>query len=483
MEERSRIPVGHPVTNPLPSYWHNPKSPLANVIEPEIDSPTQTYDYAIIGSGISGTMVAYNLLKAHPSSRIVMIEAREVCSGATGRNGGHTKAASYRTYLQHVEEFGKNEALKIARLEYANILETHRMAKELEIECESTPCNTVDIIYDAETFSQAKEAIKALRANASEAEKQEGGMAWYKIHDNTPETRQEFHVAASNTNPAIHSHEDIAGVIEYFAGRIHAYRFSTAILNRCTRQGLVLCTNTPVHSISPSSTSTGDWNIHTPSTTLTAHSIVLATNGYTPYLLPEFQGKIVPMRGQITAQRAVSNAFPAPLPTTYSFIYKDGYEYMIPRPLSSADIERNAEDANAGVIQDIIIGGGLGRLPGQGKEEFGVVDDSTLNPDISRYLHGSLTNYLHQTPDFTVKKEWTGIMGATPDGLPFVGEVPGRKGVWVCAGFNGHGMVLCVKSAEALVGRIRDDEWAEWWPTSFCASKSRLESVFGGRRV
>jgi glycine/D-amino acid oxidase-like deaminating enzyme len=489
MEERSRIPVGPPVANPLPSYWHNPKSPLANVIEPETDKPTQTYDYVIIGSGISGTMVAYNLLKANPSSRIVMIEAREICGGATGRNGGHTKAASYRTYLQHVEELGKDEALKIARLEYANIVETHLMAKDLGIECESVPCNTVDIIYDSATFSRAKEAIDALRNDSTESEKQEGGMAWYKIHENSEETRQKFHVSGTNTNPAIPSSENVVGVIEYVAGRIHAYRFSTAILGKCVKQGLILCTNTPVHSILPSPNSTQEnilWDVFTQHSTISTRSVVLATNGYTPYLLPEFQGKIVPMRGQITAQRHTarddgSRTLEGPLPTTYSFIYRDGYEYMIPRPLSHADLARNGEDVSAG-IQDVIIGGGLGRLPSSGAAEFGTVDDSQLNPDISKYLQGSLSGTL-ETSGFEVKQEWTGIMGATPDGLPFVGQVPGKKGMWVCAGFNGHGMVLCVKSAEALVDRIVEGTWKEWWPSSFSVTDQRLEGVFGGRRV
>jgi glycine/D-amino acid oxidase-like deaminating enzyme len=492
MEERARIPVGPPANNPLPSYWHSPRSPLANVIEPETDKPTGTYDYAIIGSGISGTMIAYNLLKANPSSRVVMIEAREVCGGATGRNGGHTKAASYRTYLHHVQELGKEEALKIARLEYANILETHRMANEMEIACESALCNTVDVIYDDNTFSHAKAAIEALRKDATDFERQEGKMAWYKLHDNSQETHRMFHVASSNTNPTIHGKEEVAGIVEYNAGRIHAYRFSTSILATCVKKGLVLCTNTPVHSTLPSSHSTASepsWDIFTQYTTLTARTVILATNGYTPYLSPQFQGAIVPMRGQITAQRSAATAsLPIPLPTTYSFIYKDGYEYMIPRPLSHEDKERQGDDAND--VQDIIIGGGLGRLARGGACEFGTVDDSTLNPEISAYLHESSSHYFappidvdeNHTPSFKVKQEWTGIMGATSDGLPFVGHVPGKKGMWVCAGFNGHGMVLCVKSAEALVGRMLEGKWAEWWPQSFEVSEKRLERVCGGRK-
>jgi glycine/D-amino acid oxidase-like deaminating enzyme len=468
MEARARIPIGPPVNNPLPSYWHNPKSPLANVIEPETDKSCQEYDYAIIGSGISGTMITHYLLKSNPKARIVMLEAREVCGGATGRNGGHTKAASYRSYMKHVQDLGKDEALKIARLEYANIVETHRLAKEMQINCENEMCNTVDVIYDKATFELGKSAIKALRADATEEEKQEGKMAWYQVHENSDDVRKKFHVASTNHNRTLEQKEEVAGLFEYLAGRIHAYRFTTGVLNKCTQQGLILCTNTPVHSILPSTTNPPFWDIFTQYTTLTTRTVILATNGYTPYLLPSFQASIVPMRGQITAQRpSPAHNLPVPLPTTYSFIYRTGYEYMIPRPLDGT--------------QHLIIGGGLNRLPHAGASEYGTVDDSRLNPAVSTYLHASLAGYFGKE-DWTVEQEWSGIMGATADGRPFVGQVPGSKGLWMSAGFNGHGMVLCLKAAEAVVEMIEGRGRPGWFPESFGITEERLGAVrFGGR--
>ncbi|CBX94093.1 similar to FAD dependent oxidoreductase [Plenodomus lingam JN3] len=486
MEERSRIPVGPPVNNPLPSYWHNPKSPLANVIEPETDEPVKPYDYAIIGSGISGTMIAYNLLLQHPNARVVMIEAREICSGATGRNGGHTKAASYRSYMQHVTELGKEEALKIARLEHENILQTHLLAQKLGIECESQLCDTVDVVYDQETFEFGKTAIQALREDAEPEEKARGGMAWYEIHEKGDGEEERCFVATAITNPAVKETESLAGTFRYLAGRVHAYRFTTGILQHCVQRGLQLCANTPVHAIKrshhlPTSAKTS-WDIFTQYNTITSTNFILATNGYTPYLLPDLQGSIVPMRGQITAQKpGMKTKLPSPLQTTYSFIYKTGYEYMIPRPLATGD-------------QHIIIGGGLGRLLHTGATEYGTVDDSRLNPQLSSYLHHSLPGYFGadtwgevdaREADNRVVQEWTGIMGATADGRPFVGPVPGKLGMWVAAGFNGHGMVLCLKAAEALVGMVGVGGVLGrpgWFPESFLITGKRVAKAgFQGR--
>ncbi|KAH8724854.1 FAD dependent oxidoreductase [Phaeosphaeriaceae sp. PMI808] len=479
MEARAQIPVGPPVNDPLPSYWHEPKSPLANVVEPEADEPTKCYDYAIIGSGISGTMIAHNLIKSNPSARVVMIEAREVCSGATGRNGGHTKAASYRSYLQHVHELGREEALKIARLEYANIIETHRIAIDMEISCESQLCNTVDVVYDESTFELGKRAIQTLQADAKDEEQHEKEMAWYKVHEDKEKLGQKFSVATSNNNQDSEGKEEVAGAFEYLAGRIHAYRFATGVLRKCVKKGLILCTNTPVHSILPSKdTEHPSWDVFTQYNTLSTRNVILATNGYTPYLLHELQASIVPLRGQITAQRpGPASKLPNLLPTTYSFIYHSGYEYMIPRPLADGS-------------QHIIIGGGLGRLPEAGATEYGIVNDSRLNPAISTYLHNTLPTYFgaktwgETTEDeasHRIVQEWTGIMGATADGRPFVGEVPGKKGFWISAGFNGHGMVLCLKSAEALVEMVTGHETPPWFPHSFLITEERLRAKFGGR--
>ncbi|KAF1846470.1 FAD dependent oxidoreductase-like protein [Cucurbitaria berberidis CBS 394.84] len=486
MEERAGIPVGPPVTDPLPSYWHNPKSPFANVIEPETDTSTEPYDFAIIGSGISGTMIAHFLLKSQPHARIVMLEAREICSGATGRNGGHTKAASYRSYMQHVQELGKEEALKIARLEYANITETHRLAEEMGINCESMLCNTVDVIYDHTTFDLGKAAIQALRADATEEERDKGKMAWYQVYEKNEDLERRFFIASKNGNAEVAEKEDLAGVFKYLAGRIHAYRFTTGVLKGCVENGLQLCTSTPVHNIRTSPKGTDDerpmWDVFTQYNTITARSVILATNGYTPYLMKDLQGAIVPMRGQITAQQpGKASKLTSPLPTTYSFIYRDGYEYMIPRSLPNGE-------------QHIIIGGGLCRLPHAGASEYGTVNDSSLNSQISKYLHESLTGYFGadnwgETSDEEISgrvvQEWTGIMGATADGRPFVGEVPYKKGMWISAGFNGHGMVLCLKSAEALAGMIDQGSFHEkpdWFPESFLITEERLKKCsFRGR--
>lgn len=79
---------GLPVSNPSRSYWMYPPSPIAQT--GSNDTLPEYADIVIIGSGITGTAVAKTLLETSQSRtsaplRVVMLEAREACSGATGR--------------------------------------------------------------------------------------------------------------------------------------------------------------------------------------------------------------------------------------------------------------------------------------------------------------------------------------------------------------------------------------------------------------
>ncbi|KAK0245309.1 hypothetical protein EDD85DRAFT_783253 [Armillaria nabsnona] len=56
-------------------------------------------DVVIVGSGITGTAFARTLLDADGSMEIVMLEARDACSGVTARNGGHITPPLYHDYL------------------------------------------------------------------------------------------------------------------------------------------------------------------------------------------------------------------------------------------------------------------------------------------------------------------------------------------------------------------------------------------------
>jgi len=58
-------------------------------------SGTHRYKWTIVGAGFTGLSCAYRLAELHPNDRILLLDARQVGQGASGRNAGFAIAASY----------------------------------------------------------------------------------------------------------------------------------------------------------------------------------------------------------------------------------------------------------------------------------------------------------------------------------------------------------------------------------------------------
>lgn len=76
-----------PVANATTPYWRTQLHSIDEHRSTE-ELPPEC-DVVIIGGGLSGVTTAYHLaaLAGAEIPSIVMLEARQVCSGATGRNG------------------------------------------------------------------------------------------------------------------------------------------------------------------------------------------------------------------------------------------------------------------------------------------------------------------------------------------------------------------------------------------------------------
>jgi glycine/D-amino acid oxidase-like deaminating enzyme len=336
----------------------------------------------------------------------------------------------------------------------------HAFARKYNIDCDLYSGDTVDIIYDQAQWDNSVKSIGAMRKAMPELL---DTVARYEIWGKE-EATEKFFVRG----------EECVGAITYEAGSLSAYKFVVGVLKMVVQRGGELYTNTPATKLEKEED--GMWSVQTPRGVVKAKRVVLATNGYSGFLCEKFQGKIVPLRGQITAHRPGKNQPVGGLPTTYSFIYKNGYEYMIPRPQGIK---------HAG---DIVIGGGLVMAKDEGVEEFGETDDTTINQDISKYLTETTPRYFGSDwgddhADGRIRQQWTGIMGYSPDGFPFIGEVPGEKNLWMAASFQGHGMVLCFLCARALVAIMGGEEETleTWFPDAFKVSEERLKKKFAGR--
>ncbi|KAL8736249.1 MAG: hypothetical protein Q9166_000404 [cf. Caloplaca sp. 2 TL-2023] len=458
MDERAAIVPSIPRSNPIFSYWQDPPHRLSKY-RTTSELP-QSASIIIIGSGITGVCIAYNLLQRAETSSVLLLEARTVCSGATGRNGGHTKSAAYRAFLDNVRDQGEEEAAKIARFEYKCMKAVHAFARQHNIECDSWEGDTVDVMYDKSQWIRAKKAVFEMKRILGDKDP----ATQYKFHD-ASETAEKFLIGGA------------LGSVSYKAGSISAYTFVIGVLELALEKGLNLQTETPALEVNRSGGDRKGYLVETPRGSIWAERVIMATNGYTAYLYPPARGIIVPLRGTVAAQRPGSGISKEGLKTTYSFIYSNGYEYMIFRP---------AKSKFAG---DLVIGGCSTKAPEEGLYEWGTTDDTAMDPDIGQYVRDSTAGYFgsqwgEDDPEGRIRKQWTGIMGYSSQGFPLVGMAPAEDNLWIAASFQGSGMVLCFLTAQALVMMMDgrgDEDVNEWFPRAFRMSEDRLKHKFRGR--
>ncbi|KAJ3505736.1 hypothetical protein NLJ89_g7264 [Agrocybe chaxingu] len=222
---------GIPKLNASVPFWTIPNAPVARHGE---DKELPTYaDVIVIGSGISGTSIAQALLEhdAKPAGsdsdsescepapsplKIVMLEARDACSGATGRNGGHACPNVYNEYSQLKADHGAEAALEILRFRLAHIDALIKAAKEENV-LEASQARVVDD-YDAfmnpEMFASAQQELKKYLKEVPK------DLAQGFEVINERKSIDELQLASS-----------ILGCIIKPGASIHPYRFVTGILS------------------------------------------------------------------------------------------------------------------------------------------------------------------------------------------------------------------------------------------------------------
>ena len=87
--------------------------------------PSDKADVIIIGSGIAAAAVAYSVLaeykRINKPRRVLVIEARDLCAGATGRGNGLLNCAPHEVFHRLRASVGLNRAAALVRFQLANI--------------------------------------------------------------------------------------------------------------------------------------------------------------------------------------------------------------------------------------------------------------------------------------------------------------------------------------------------------------------------
>lgn len=276
--------------------------------------------------------------------------------------------------------------------------------------------------------------------------------------------------------------EAIAAVYQPNAAKCWPYKLVTWLLERLLREHdaavFNLQTNTPVERLEKSGSSC---IVHTQRGQVLAQEVLLASNAYTSYLLPKMTELIIPVRGQVCALKPLQKA--TQLTHTHVWLKGADHQYLIHRGPDDIQVENGGEKGRS-IDRSLILGGERKAVTGG---EEGVSRDDKINPIISQALHRGLNGAVKlvpgDEPDEEVLQaayEWTGIMGYSRDNSPWVGSVPellaaDTEGLWISAGYTGHGMPVAAHCGVAVAQMILGKDGSVQVPKQWIASEERVE--------
>ncbi|KAJ7627132.1 DAO-domain-containing protein [Roridomyces roridus] len=420
------------------------------------DLPTAA-DVVVIGSGMSGTLIAYELLKRpNPPKNVVVLEARELCSGATGRNAGHCKPDQYRGFTRYAKMFGEEQAKKLLEHEFNTWRKLVEFVQQEKVDCDLWVGDTLDVAMSPEVAHKIGAVFQAYKAC--------GGKVDHINYISDPVEAEK-----------ISRLKGAQAVWSWKASTFYPWKLVAHIMQLCLDKGLNLQTWTPVSSVTPSA-SVGLWSVHTPRGVISTPTVVYATNAYTSGVLPSFASYIQPtahMCNKVIPPRTFAGG--RALQNSYAVMAEGGGTYTInPRCTADGILLFGGDGPNQRKLKEYLAEDPP-RLFDDSLSDFQPITDAVT--DLTSTTFDGWTEGLG-APGVGNVYAWSGIIGNSADSLPFIGPVPNLPGQWICAGFHGHGMPHIFSCAPGLVTLMRGGMWTETGlPECLQLTTERLERI------
>ena len=357
------------------SYWLAEDRPRLDV--PRLDGRA---DVAVVGGGVTGCACARVLADA--GLRVRLHEAREIASGASGRNGGFALRGGAPAYDAARAELGREHARALWELTERYLDRLAELAGDA-----FRRTGSLRLAADADERAELEAEYEALREDGFAAE-------W---RDELPEPLDgRYHGA----------------ILHPPDGSLQPARWVRRLAGLAAAAGSDLREAERIESLDQ----------------LDADQVVIATDGYTHGLVPELDAAVLPTRGQIVVTESLERRlFPCPHSARH------GFDYWQQTP------------------DDRLVAGGF--------RDMALDQEQTSEEVTTPLIQGHLERFVRELTgaEARIEHRWAGIFGMTVDRLPLVGRVPGHDGVWVSAGYSGHGNVMGLVCgelvAEAILGR------------------------------
>lgn len=361
------------------SLWWVAPAPEFPPLDHDLDA-----DVLVVGGGITGITLAYTL--AEQGALVGMLEANWLAGEASGRNAGFLAAAPAEPYSERIAFWGREGARAVMQTGRRSHQRIQQLVQAHGIACEYRQSGSLRLSRSAEETEDLRSSLPELRHDGF-------SMREIPVADAVPAR------AADAFDAAFEVPED---------GELQPVRFLHGLAAEAIRKGAHIHPHSPLESARWKG---GLWEAGVGRWVARARTLVLATNAYTPRLLPHLAPLIAPRRGQMLATAPLDEVI-----TTRPTYANWGYQYWRQTPEGRLVI---------GGWRDTDFDGEVG------------YDTQPTEP-----IQASIENGLRELVgrDVPIEYRWAGTMGFARDGRPLVGWLDAAHHLAICAGFTGHGM-------------------------------------------
>ncbi len=401
-----------------PLWWAAPThefKPLAADLDVEV---------LVIGGGITGITLAHTL--AEQGALVGVLDAGEIAGEASGRNAGFLLAAPAEPYSERIALWGRDGARAVLQIGRRTHQRIRQLVQGLGIDCDYAQTGSLRLTRTPEETEDLRGSLPELR------------------HDGFP--MREIPLGEAVPAHAAHAFHSAFEVPE--DGQLHPVKFLHGLAEQAIRRGA------RVHAHSALQTArwqAGLWEVTCNGHVARARTLVIATNAYTPRLLPHLAPLIAPRRGQMIVTAPLADTVTAR--PTYAHW---GYHYW-----------RQLAD---------------GRLMIGGWREVDFDAECTLENGVTDTVQLAIEQGLRDLVPgpVEIERRWSGIMGYARDGRPLVGWLDASHHLAICAGFTGHGMGLaaaCTQDLAELLAWKRAVGIASFDPQRFPEVRQAREGI------
>ena len=371
-------------------------------------------DLAIIGGGFTGTSTAYHFSRRYPEKRVVLLEARSLGNGASGRNGGHLLNWVADPLSRATPELTKRVYETTARgiRELGAIIQRHDLAVDYQLD------GTLRVFTNAERAENAHQYVEQMVA-----------LGIPEIYLDSATLQQKLKLRG------VHG-----AVLDPLAGRLNGAQLTRSLQPVLQAAGVAIYENTPVTRVEEGRTIT----LRTPRGEVRARAIVLATNGYTTKL-GYFRDAIFSLHSHVFATAPRSEEELAEIGWREHAAYTDDLDRI-----SYAARTRNGR---------IVFGGGSNNSYAYLFNNRSAYPDSPTSAQPAfRAMRATFREFLPRSAELPITHRWTGTLGFTLARNTLMGVRGEHRNVYFAVGFCGHGVNLANIAGEVLTDAYSGDD-------------------------